>query len=542
MSRVSDLLRRRRAVVLVALLLVSALVEGARSVGLPLALKQFVETAEIASPDRSALLVLALTYGALALSGIGTTAVLNALAETYAGMVADRMHAERLGVLLSSDMIDQPWDDAQRAVDSLDSSDEDVRRSLATVAGQVLPALVSLVGLYAVILLMDPLFLVALLLPLLLLAVVPPALGRVRAINAFDHARHVRALSLSHDIACARDDLRGVDSGDAMLGVLDDELTSQRTQADTLRRGALLAPLVVQLVGLITFVLCVSIAFLLLRSGDLTAGGLFGVVNAVFLIRAPLTTVAVNIRDLPHTVALLRRRPLPIIEEGAPRTLGNREPVLQIVAAQAGYGRDSRLVLRGVDVTVAAGACCLVTGRTGSGKSTLLKCIAGLLPLQAGTCMIGGLEVDVQRPIPEVAFVPQSPQLFSGDVRCNVTLYESSVTDEEVRSAIQLSGLSSWLAALPQGLDTPVNAAQVTPEVAQLLAVARAMATGPRVLLLDEPTDQLDRARADELLDILAGLCRRVTLVVASHDARLVRIADQHVEMVDGLLLARTTS
>jgi ABC-type multidrug transport system fused ATPase/permease subunit len=311
--------------VLVSLLLVGALVEGARSVGLPLVLKQFVDTAGIVPADRSALLALALTYGVLALSGIGTVAALNALAQTYAGMVADRMHAERLGVLLSSDMIDQPWDDAQHAVDSLDSSDDDVRRSLATGAGQVLPALASLVGLYTVIALMDPLLLVALLLPLLLLAVVPRAVGRVRRVNAFDHARQVRALILSHDIACARDDLRGVDSGDSMLNLLDEELTTQRARADSHRRGALLAPLVVQVVGLGTFVLAIALALVLLRSGALTAGDLFGVINAVFLIRSPLTTVAVNIRDLPHAVGLLRRRPAPVVETAAVRTLGAGE-------------------------------------------------------------------------------------------------------------------------------------------------------------------------------------------------------------------------
>ena len=527
---------------LVSLLLAGALVEGARSVGLPLVLKQFVDTAGIVPADRSALLALALTYGVLAVSGIGTVAALNALAQTYAGMVADRMHAERLGVLLSSDMIDQPWDDAQHAVDSLDSSDDDVRRSLATGAGQVLPALASLVGLYTVIALMDPLLLVALLLPLLLLAVVPRAVGRVRRVNAFDHARQVRALILSHDIACARDDLRGVDSGDSMLNLLDDELTTQRARADRHRRGALLAPLVVQVVGLGTFVLAIALALVLLRSGALTAGDLFGVINAVFLIRSPLTTVAVNIRDLPHAVGLLRRRPAPVVETAAVRTLGAGEADVQIIDAQAGYGQGSPLVLRGVGVSVAAGTCCVMTGRTGSGKSTLLKCIAGLLPLQAGVCTIGGLEVDVRRPIPGVAFVPQAPQLFSGDVRSNVTLYDHSVTDDAVRSAMRSSGLSGWLDALPHGVDTPMSDTLVTPEVAQLLAVARALATGPKVLLLDEPTAQLDSEDTDRLIEVLAGLCGRVTLVVASHDTRLVQIADQHVEMADGLLLARTTS
>ena len=194
-------------------------------------------------------------------------------------------------------------------------------------------------------------------------------------------------------------------------------------------------------------------------------------------------------------------------------------------------GRDSP-VLDGFDLDVALGSVAVVSGASGSGKSTLLALLAGLLIPDSGT--ITGIEPE------RVAWVPQHPRTVSDTVREELRMYAgddaaarhgtavSSGVDASVDRAVERMSLSTVADSDP---------AELSPGELRRLAVARGLVrvdAGATVLLLDEPTAHLDLANARRVEDAISAMRGRVTVIVASHEAGIVRLADQRVLMTAG--------
>ncbi|WP_158220558.1 ATP-binding cassette domain-containing protein [Kineosporia sp. A_224] len=218
-------------------------------------------------------------------------------------------------------------------------------------------------------------------------------------------------------------------------------------------------------------------------------------------------------------------------EQGAPGqgAPGQGEAVAVACGVRKAYG--DRVVLAGVDLDVRAGRLHVVRGRSGSGKSTLLRVLLGLERPDAGTVHLGGAVLaDLDRAglaalrRRTAAVVGQDVHLAETvDVRTNLEL--ARAVRGQVPDAAHGDTVLDALGLLPLA-DREVRL--LSGGERQRTAVARALATGPRLLVLDEPTSQLDEASAEGLARALraaaAGGC---AVLVASHDPVLVAAADE---------------
>ncbi|WP_248192698.1 thiol reductant ABC exporter subunit CydC [Micrococcus endophyticus] len=197
----------------------------------------------------------------------------------------------------------------------------------------------------------------------------------------------------------------------------------------------------------------------------------------------------------------------------------------------------------GVDLCVEPGQTAVVTGPSGAGKSTLLAVLLGFQPLAEGAYLLrtesDGRRVEAPADaaaLARVAWTPQDALLFDSTLRGNLALArdpEDAPDDAELTAVLERVGLGPWLAAAPEGLDTPVGAGGrvLSGGQRQRLAVARALVARADVVLLDEPTAHVGQDEALALMaDLRAALAGRIAVVV-THDERLAAEADVRLRL-----------
>ncbi|ROP27362.1 ATP-binding cassette subfamily C protein CydCD [Couchioplanes caeruleus] len=219
------------------------------------------------------------------------------------------------------------------------------------------------------------------------------------------------------------------------------------------------------------------------------------------------------------------RTPRPPATQTPPESAG-----VTVRGLVAGWDPGRRPALRGVDLDLPPGARVAVLGPSGGGKSTLAAVLAGLLDPREGT---------VRRPAPTVLVGDESDHVFASTVRENLRLANPAATDPELTAALDRVGLGPWLAGLPGGLDTRLGAGGGTISGGQRrrLATARAVLAGPRLLLLDEPTEGLDEAGAAALMADLLDAAGDCTVLLFTHRTEGLDRVDATYRLSDGRLV-----
>jgi len=210
---------------------------------------------------------------------------------------------------------------------------------------------------------------------------------------------------------------------------------------------------------------------------------------------------------------------------------------LELRGVRLRYGRHGPWVLDGVDLQVAAGEKVALVGASGAGKSTLLALALGILRPSEGQVLIDGRDLaalDRAALRDGVAAVLQQPFLFDGSARANLWLGGDPPGDERLHDAARQAQLHEVLAALPQGYETPIGAGarRLSAGQRQRLALARAFARRPALLVLDEATSHLDpetEAALQRRLDAMA-----CTQLIAAHRLATVRRVDRIVVLQAG--------
>jgi ATP-binding cassette subfamily B multidrug efflux pump len=200
--------------------------------------------------------------------------------------------------------------------------------------------------------------------------------------------------------------------------------------------------------------------------------------------------------------------------------------------------QSGRPVLHDVDLRIAAGSFHGIVGHTGSGKSTLLSLLLRFYPAPPGSVRIDGVPLEA---IPEEGFrasvglVPQEPFLLAATARENIAVGRP-LSEAQVETAARAAHAHGFIAALEHGYDTFLGegGARLSTGQKQLLAIARALAGEPRILLLDEATAHVDSDTEQVVQRALAQLRGRVTIVAIAHRLSTVRDADRIVVLNRG--------
>ncbi len=205
------------------------------------------------------------------------------------------------------------------------------------------------------------------------------------------------------------------------------------------------------------------------------------------------------------------------------------------------FDYEGKPVLQHVDLTIAQGDFISISGNSGEGKSTLLYIIAGLLAPKSGTIAIDDVAINSNMPFDFMGYASQQPFLFQGSFRENITMLQEHVDEKHLEKILNALDLTQWIYTLPNGLDTPLllESKELSGGQKQRIALARVLYFKPKVLLLDETTNQLNDVLETKILEFLKQLTVRkeLTIVAVSHGKKVSRFADRKYILINGKLI-----
>ncbi len=230
-------------------------------------------------------------------------------------------------------------------------------------------------------------------------------------------------------------------------------------------------------------------------------------------------------------------------ETGKVRPYATIAPDADITCADLNFHYAGQVdLLKDFSVKIPGGRVTSLIGKSGCGKSTLAKLIAGLYPLQSGNIRVGlynlgDLSLDCLRR--QVVLVPQEAHFWSRSIIENFQLGNPSINLEQIVRACQITGADQFISNLPDQYQTVLGefGANISGGQRQRLAIARAIACAPPVLILDESTGSLDPVSEAEVLNKLLYHRRGQTTIIISHRPRVVSRADWLVLLDQGKLI-----
>jgi ATP-binding cassette subfamily C protein LapB len=199
--------------------------------------------------------------------------------------------------------------------------------------------------------------------------------------------------------------------------------------------------------------------------------------------------------------------------------------------------------LNGVNFVIEPGEHIGVIGAVGSGKTTLERLLINLYQPESGSIQLDGVDVrqidpgDLRR---NVGAVQQSPQLFYGSVRSNITMGHETAPDRAVLRAAELAGVTEFLRDSKAGLDTQVGerGESLSGGQRQAVAIARALLYDPPVLVLDEPTASMDPASENRLMKRLEAVTRDRTTILITHKGSMLSLVTKIILIDRGRIIA----
>jgi ABC-type multidrug transport system fused ATPase/permease subunit len=287
----------------------------------------------------------------------------------------------------------------------------------------------------------------------------------------------------------------------------------------------------------------------MVASGDLTVGGFVAFNLYLGMLIMPLRSLGMWIGQAQRATAS-GERIFQVMDE--PEEIADRSDAIEL---PPGPGRlrfehasfeylRGRPVLEDIDLDFAPGTTVALIGHTGSGKTTLTSLVPRFYDVTAGRVLLDGVDVrdvnltSLRR---SIGIISQDPFLFSASVRENITFGAPQLDDAEIERIAQLAQAHEFVERLPQGYDTVIGERGVTLSGGQRqrLAIARALAVDPRVLILDDATASVDASTEARIrLGLREAMRNRTTLIIA-HRLSTIALADEIVVLDNGRIAAR---
>jgi ATP-binding cassette subfamily B multidrug efflux pump len=196
-------------------------------------------------------------------------------------------------------------------------------------------------------------------------------------------------------------------------------------------------------------------------------------------------------------------------------------------------------VLKGVSFRIEPGEKVALVGATGSGKTTTIKLLNRFYDVQKGAIQVGGVDVrqwDLQALRRHIGVVLQDVFLFSGDIRTNLELGDSSIPMDRIERAARVANAESFICRLPDGFQSPVRerGSNFSGGQRQLLSLARVLVFEPEILVMDEATSSVDTETETLIQDALEKIMRDRTCLVIAHRLSTIRNADRIIVLHHG--------
>jgi ATP-binding cassette subfamily C protein LapB len=207
------------------------------------------------------------------------------------------------------------------------------------------------------------------------------------------------------------------------------------------------------------------------------------------------------------------------------------------------YPNQQGKALDGVSFTIRPGERVAILGKIGSGKSTIGRMLMGLYEPTDGTILLDGIDIrqidpaDVRR---HIGYVGQDNYLFYGTVRENISYGTPQIDENAIQIAAHFSGVMDFIRNKAQGMDLPVGerGMALSGGQRQSVAIARALVGNPPVLVMDEPTSNMDSVSENRFQERLRGYRGLKTLVCVTHRSSMLAIVDRIIVMDNGRIVA----
>ena len=259
----------------------------------------------------------------------------------------------------------------------------------------------------------------------------------------------------------------------------------------------------------------------------MSVGTAVAVINYISSIFAPIESIGMEIQTIQSAIAGVKRIDEFLSLEERHETkqinfqqmLNSNQPCIELKNVTFGYDPNIT-ILNNLSFQIQTGEQVTLIGRTGAGKSTIFKLLLGLYQANKGEINIYGKDASK---IPDsekrkiFGYVEQSFKMVPGTVKDQITLFDESITNEMITQASKTVGLHDMIQRLPQGYDTPCTSSIFSQGQWQLLSIARAIVSQPKILLLDEITANLDAETEQTVLQALQNASKNRTVISISH-------------------------
>ena len=305
----------------------------------------------------------------------------------------------------------------------------------------------------------------------------------------------------------------------------------------------------VQTMQQIVTVAVVAIGVYLVQDASLSMGGIIAASMIAGRCLAPLGQVAGlmmqfhNARTSLHSIDSYMKMPVEHSADQEYVAHPELRGAIEFRQVSFKYPGSEQLALSNVSLRIQPGERVGIIGRIGSGKSTLEKLILGLYQATEGAVLIDGMDVRQLDPIDlrrAVGHVPQDPLLFYGSLKQNLLVGAPYASEADMLHAARIAGVDEFVAQHPKGYDMTVGerGESLSGGQRQSIAVARALINDPPMLLLDEPSSNLDNQSEAQLKKRLLDVAAGKTVVLVTHRTALLELVDRLIVMDAGRIMA----